>query len=77
MVALRPLILLVVLAVSGCAVPPFATGRGSGTQSPPPSTRAPGQATKMASRARRSSSRKAEAEPRFTSWCVSPWTPIS
>lgn len=42
MVALRPLILLVVLAVSGCALPPFATGRGSGTQSPPPSTRAPG-----------------------------------
>ncbi|MGB5103617.1 MAG: hypothetical protein WBO04_09905 [Steroidobacteraceae bacterium] len=42
MAAARPLILLVVLAVSGCALPPFGTTRDSSTARPPPATQSPG-----------------------------------
>lgn len=36
--ALRPLVLLVVVAVSGCALPPFSTTRGDAGARPPPAT---------------------------------------
>lgn len=38
MAAARPLTLLVVLAVSGCALPPFGTTRGTSTAKPPSAT---------------------------------------
>lgn len=42
MAAARPLILLVVLAVSGCALAPFGTSRDSSTARPPATTQSPG-----------------------------------
>jgi len=42
MVAARPLMLLVVLAVSGCALPPFGTTRETTTRPPPGTTQSPG-----------------------------------
>jgi hypothetical protein len=45
MTAARPLVLLVLLAVSGCALSPFGTSREAGATRPPPATtRPPGTA---------------------------------